>query len=372
MRRALGHKLRFVRERAMGAADTVVATVLSLDPLQLGLADGSVIFTMPGTPLYPPDLVSSRATAQLRLSSTAAHDSLRLGYFTEGANWSAAYEVLLGARDARISGKAVLMSDNLDASNATVQLLAGSVSRAAPPRAPAPMMSKARAEVAAFDATAGEQRVGEFHLYSLPGRLSLHPGQTTATALFDPASANYQRRYVIPGELPIWGPLMQHPGDENQVPVQVTYVIPRKRGTDFGDRPLPMGVARLYQADTAGAVQLIGEASIGHTPAGQELRLYAGEAFDITAQRVQTEFHVQRDSTRGTWRTTATAGYRVTISNATDSAVSVEVREERSGDWKIVSSSVPAEKVSATVARFTVPVPARGEAVLRYTVQASW
>lgn len=371
LRRALGHKLRFVHERAMGPADTVVATVLSLDPLQLGLADGSVIFTMPGMPLYPTDLVSSRATAQLKLSSAAAHDSLRLGYFTEGANWSAAYEVVLGQKTAQISGKAVLASDGLEATNATVQLLAGSVSRAAPPRAPAPMMSKARAE-AAFDATAAEQRVGEFHLYSLPGRLTIHPGQTTATALFDPATVSYQRKYVVPGELPIWGPLMQHIGDQNEVPVEVTYVVPRKRGTDFGDRPLPMGVVRLYQADSAGAVQLVGEAGIGHTPAGKELRLFAGNAFDITAERVQTEFHTQRDSTRGTWRTIATAGYRVTITNATDTAVAVEVREERRGDWKITSSSVPAEKVSSSVARFTVPVPARGEAVLRYTVQASW
>jgi len=37
--------------------------------------------------------------------------------------------------------------------------------------------------------------------------------------------------------------------------------------------------------------------------------------------------------------------------------------------WKIVESSVPPEKLSATEMRFRLPVPANGEATLTYTVQ---
>ena len=68
-------------------------------------------------------------------------------------------------------------------------------------------------------------------------------------------------------------------------------------------------------------------------------------------------------------RQRATAAYRVTITNAKAEAVTVDVREARYGVWKIVESSVPPEKLSATEMRFRLPVPANGEATLTYTVQ---
>jgi hypothetical protein len=65
-----------------------------------------------------------------------------------------------------------------------------------------------------------------------------------------------------------------------------------------------------------------------------------------------------------------TASYRVTISNAKPAAVTVDVREARSGVWRVTESSVGPEKLSATEVRFRVPVPANGDATLTYTVQA--
>ncbi|HEV8176830.1 MAG TPA: hypothetical protein VGP44_04005, partial [Gemmatimonadales bacterium] len=62
----------------------------------------------------------------------------------------------------------------------------------------------------------------------------------------------------------------------------------------------------------------------------------------------------------------------VTVKNATDSAATVVVQEERAGEWSVVSSSVPAEKASSTVTRFRVRVPARGEAVLTYRIRVIW
>jgi hypothetical protein len=45
------------------------------------------------------------------------------------------------------------------------------------------------------------------------------------------------------------------------------------------------------------------------------------------------------------------------------------VREAHFGSWRIVESSVPAEKLSSSESRFRVAVPAGGEATLTYTVQ---
>jgi len=372
LRRSVGKRLIF---RLSDPRDTVSALVLGVDPLRLQLPDGRVSFTPPGLPLYPSELVVVDPTVQLALRSVRSQDQIRLGYFTSGASWQASYQAVLGKEDARVTGMAVLPSESLRAENAEIHLLAGSVGRAQPPGAPPqPLMRKearAAAEMAMSD-VATEQRVGEFHLYTLPGRSTLLPGQTTSVSLFDPAQVKYERNYVVHGDVPYWGFLPQQ-GEELQPPVEVNYILKRPRKSDFGDRPLPGGVARLYQPDSSGGLQLIGEASLDHTPAGRDLRLNAGNAFDLTAKRVQTSYVTRRDSTKARGvHTVATADYRVTLKNAGDSAATIDVMEERAGEWSVLASSVPAEKVSSTITRFRVRVPARGEAVLTYRLRVIW
>ncbi len=376
LRRSVGKRLVFqLPPSPSGSRDTISALVLGVDPLRLQLPDGRISFTLPGTPLYPGDVVVAEPAANLSIRSAQPQENLRLGYFTTGASWQASYQVILGRANARVTGMAVLASQSLRAPDAEVQLLAGEVSSAQPKAPPQPLMRQARrmevAEAAA-DQFAGEQRVGEFHLYTLGGRSTLLPGLTTSVALFQPAQVKYEKSYVVHGDVPFWGFLPQQ-GEETEPPVEVIYTLTRPRKTDFGDRPLPGGIARLFQPDSAGALQLVGEASIDHTPAGNDLRLNAGTAFDITAKRVQTSYVTRRDSTKARGvHTVATADYRVTLKNASDSVVTVLVQEERAGEWSVVSSSVPPEKASSTVTRFRVRVPARGEAVLTYRIRVIW
>jgi len=373
LRRSVGKRLVF---RLSDPRDTVSALVLGVDPLRLQLPDGRISFTAPGLALYPSELVVVEPSAALNIRSDRSRDQLRLGYFTTGATWQASYQIVLGRQEARVTGSAVLPSESLRAENAEIHLLAGSVNRAQPPGAPPiPLMRKeARAamDAMAVSEVATQQRVGEFHLYTLPGRSTLLPGQTTTVSLFDPAEVKYERSYVVHGDVPYWGFLPQQ-GEETEPPVEVLYTLKRPRKTDFGDRPLPGGVARLYQPDTTGALQLVGEASMDHTAPGNDLRVNAGNAFDLTAKRIQTSYATRRDSTKARGvHTVATADYRVTLKNATDSSVTIDVEENRAGEWSVVSSSVPAEKVSSTITRFRVRVPARGEAVLSYRLRVIW
>jgi hypothetical protein len=371
LRRSVGRRVVF---RLPESKDTLSALVLGVDPLRLQLPDGRVTFSPPGAALYPGEVVVAEPAVSLRLESARALNRLRLGYFTTGAAWHASYQVLLGARDARVTGSAVLESRTLRLDDAEVQLLAGSVGSARQePPPPVPLQARAAmADEARMEkGFASEQRVGEFHVYSLPGRSSLLPGLTTTVALFDPAQVKYERHYVVHGLVPWWGGLPQQ-GDESEAPVEVSYTLTRPRESDFGDRPLPAGIVRLFQPDSAGRAQLVGEAAMDHTPAGKDLRLTAGTAFDLTARRVQTSYATRRDSTKAGWRTLATADYRVTVRNATDSAATVDVQEERSGEWSVLQSSVPAEKISSTITRFRVKVPARGETALTYRVRVVW
>src|SRR5437867_201823 len=375
LRRAVGQTLAFVRARTSGGADTVRATVLRTDPAQFRLSDGRVLFSSPGEPLFPSDLVSSVPEATVTLEATRARPRTDLADVIDGAaRWQAGYQVVLQGARCQVSGSATITSASLRADSAEVQLVAGSINRARP-AAPAPRAYRAGAIQMQEMVVTGtsEEPVGETHVYQLPGRPSLSPGVAVTVALFPGTSVAYTQEFVVPGALPWRGYFAQSPAEPDRVPVQVWYTLKRPRGTPFGERPLPGGTLQLYQADSAGRVQLVGEARSDHTAPGRDLRVQSGEAFDVTAERVQTDYNQEQlaPPRRGLPpRQRVTAAYRVTISNAKPEAVTVDVREARYGMWQLVESSLPAEKLSATEVRFRMAVAAGGTATLTYTVQA--
>src|SRR5216683_1473921 len=326
LQRAVGQTLSFVRQRAGGGADTVRASVVRTDPAQYRLPDGRLLLDDPGEPLFPAELVRTAPEVTLVLDAARDRPRTELAYVTEGTTWEALYQVVVGGGgNGSVTGTATLRSQALRADSADVQVVAGTIRRARP---------AAKADELS---------------YQRPRAMAL-------------------ARAVVSGV-----ETSEEPVDENRVPVQVWYTLKRGRGTLFGDRPLPGGTVQLYQADSAGRLQLVGEASSGHTAPGRDLRVQSGDAFDITAERVQTDYAQEQlaPPKRGMApRQRITASYKVTISNAKPAAVTVDVREARFGVWRVTDSSVPAEKLSATEVRFRIPVPANGEATLTYTVQA--
>lgn len=373
LRRMVGRSMLFHRGYVRpGNADTVRVEILRVNPALYRLADGTVTFQAPGTPVYPADVIQVAPTMELGVNTPRSRSDLPLGFFTSGAAWSAAYTVLLERGGARVSGVAAIVSQGLSADNAEIQLLAGQVGRVSGGEAfrfDDLRMQAAREMVAAAPSPPAEESVGDVHLYTVSGRHAIRPGVTTTIPLFDPATTTSEKVFTIPGAV-TWRGVLPQMGDETVTPVLVTYVLRRPRRTSFGDLPIPGGVARIYEPDAAGRPQLIGESSVGHTAAGQDLRLGAGQAFDLTARRVQTAYRTERDTSRT--RTRAFADYRVTVANAADSAATVEVLERRSGEWTVLSSSVPAERLSSTETRFRLRVPAGGEAVLTYRVRVTW
>ena len=367
MRRAVGRTLVFETGPVLqGVPQTVEAEVLGVAPERFRLAGGEITFTRPGRPRYPADLVQLAPTTTTAVRTARAREHLALGFFTSGASWEAAYQVVLSSSGARVSGLALIAAATLAADDAEVQLLAGDVGRAKAAGA-RPMLMAAREAADAMAAPPTEEAVGEAHLYSLAGRLTLRPGTSTATMLFEPAVTPWERSFTVRGQVPWVGPLVQY-GEEGEVPVEVGYLLRRPRSGGFGELPLPGGTWRLYQADASGRLQLVGESFSGHSAPGSDVQLSAGDAFDLRAVRIQTDYSTRRDSSR----TVATAGYRVTVTNARDSAATVDVLEERRGEWSILESSVPAEKLSSTRTRFRLRVPARGEATLNYRIRVVW
>ncbi len=374
LQRAVGQTLSFVRQRTGGGVDTVRASVVRTEPPQYRLPDGRLLLAEPGEPLFPAELVRTAPEVALVLDAVRDRPRTELAYVTEGASWEAGYQVvLLGAR-CQVSGMVTMASKSLSPDSAEVQLVAGSINRArVASRAQWMLRGAVKLMADEVPAAAAEEAVGETHVYQLPGKLSLEPGVPVAVALFPRSTTPYTQEFVVPGALPWRGFPGQAPGEENRVPVQVWYTLKRGRGTPFGDRPLPGGTVQLYQADSAGRLQLVGEATSQHSAPGRDLRVQSGDAFDITAERVQTDYAQEQlaPPKRGVApRQRITASYKVTISNAKPAPVTVDVREARFGVWRVTESSAPAEKLSATEVRFRIPVPANGDATLTYTVQA--
>ena len=218
-------------------------------------------------------------------------------------------------------------------------------------------------------APAEEQRIGEAHLYTVPGKVTLRPGQTSIVALFEPTTAPVAKRLVVQSGLPYWGGLQQY-GDAQDVPVSVTYVVTRALKTPFGDTPVPGGAARIYQADAAGRLQLIGESAIGHTAAGQPLELGAGTAFDLTARRTQTTYSQRAGQERPVHR-----HRRLQRDRGERDRLRRHRGRARGAGRRLVGASrvlATADRVSSTRVRFRLSVPAKGEITLTYRVRVTW
>jgi hypothetical protein len=374
LNRALGQTISFVSE-GLGRRDTIKATVVRVDPPQFKLADGRLLLAMPGQPLFPSELVRTSPEATLSLDATKNRPNTQLAYVAQGVTWEATYQAIIGNGQASVGGAATVTSQALRSDSADIQLVAGTINRTreAPAAQPAAFggVMAVRAQ-AAKEYAPTEQAVGETHVYSLPSHLALEPGVPVTTALFPRTSTSVTQEFVVPGVLPWRGWFGQQQGEQNQVPVEVWYTFKRAKGTPFGDRPLPGGTMQLYQADSSGRLQLIGEATIGHTPAAKDVRVQSGDAFDVTAERIQTDYNQEQLAPlrRGLpSRQRVTASYRVTVTNAKIDSVTIDVRESHFGTWSVTESSVPAEKLSSTETRFRIRVPAGGQTVLTYTLQ---
>src|SRR5207244_7673803 len=265
-----------------------------------------------------------------------------IAYVAQGATWEALDQLLRTGARAQVTATATVASQSLRADSAEVQLVAGAIRRTRTPAVPTEeggvrWMVRGQLAAAQDKLEVAEEAVGETHVYQVPGRLTIEPNVPVTTALFPRSSAPVVQELIVPGVLPWRGWMGQNP-ELNRVPVQVWYTIKRAAKTSFGDRPLPAGTVQLYQADSSGRVQLIGEASNDHTAPGRDLRVQSGDAFDVTAERVQTAYHQEMVAGAGRGcpsRQRITSAYRVTITSAKTEPVSVDVRETHFGDWKI-------------------------------------
>jgi hypothetical protein len=128
--------------------------------------------------------------------------------------------------------------------------------------------------------------------------------------------------------------------------------------------PLPKGIIRVYKKDGAGNAQFIGEDRVDHTPKNEKVRLKLGDAFDVTADKKQTDFKKLGGS--GKYNYVFESAYEVVLKNAKKEAVVVTVQEPMPGDWQVLSESHPSTKSASNTAIWKISVPAEGSTKLVY------
>jgi hypothetical protein len=134
--------------------------------------------------------------------------------------------------------------------------------------------------------------------------------------------------------------------------------------------PLPKGVVRVYKQDSMGNVQFVGEDKIDHTPENEEVRLKLGDAFDVTADRKQTDF--KKLAGFGRYNYVFESAYLLELKNGKAETVTVKVVEPMPGDWEILSENQVHEKTSSSTATWYVKILAKSSAKLIYRVKVRY
>ena len=331
------------------------------DQIVTGIGHDRIIF-----PDLPPNLYSKPTLIWLLTNRQAGAQTVEASYLTDDMNWNADYVLTLGATEKTAdlnSWVTVTNNSGAEFRNAQLQLVAGAVNVVQPPRAFKGVTGGvARAEAVPAPQFA-QENISEFHLYSLERRTTLQDNESKQISLLEAANFPIEKHYEVNGQSYYYQNAVA-PGEPAKDSIEVHLKFRNSQANSLGV-PLPAGTMRVYEADSKGRLQFVGEDHIDHTPKDERLDLHTGNAFDIVEERRQTNFErVDRHTTEST--------FEITLRNHKSERVTVEVNEPFGGDWTVEESSFKYEKTSATSARFAVPVPADGQAVLTYRVRVRW
>ena len=219
----------------------------------------------------------------------------------------------------------------------------------------------ARADMA--PAPMAQEAFAEYHLYSLDRRTSIQHNETKQLSLLGGSGAPISKAYVVEGQQHYYRNAAQ-PGTPLKDTVRVYYRFRNDKPSGLGV-PMPAGIVRVYQPDSAGALQFAGEDRIGHTPADEAISLHVGNAFDVVCERQQTDYLKISGSTYE-------IAFTLVLRNQKTTPISVEVNEPIGGSWQLLQASHDWTKADAWTARFTVPVAAKGTATLTYRVRTRY
>jgi hypothetical protein len=372
LRKYVGRDVTLVRLRQDGGAtreEAVTARLLSYNTAPVWQIGGEIVTGLHADHIRFPELpgnLFARPTLIWSLTNDgAARHRIEAAYLASKLAWNADY-VLTVARDdksADVDGWVTLTNGSGTAfRNARLQLVAGELNRVRQAFGRLEMADMQSARATAEPAMTQES-FSEYHLYSLERRTTINNNETKQVTLLGATGFPVQKRYVVDGQA-FYYRNAQSPGAPIKDVVKVFYQFKNETTAGLG-MPMPAGTVRVYQSDSKGGTQFVGEDRIGHTPKDEILNLKIGNAFDVVAERKQTDFQKIASNVYE-------MAFEVVLRNHKTTPITVEVNEPIGGTWRILQSTHEGSKTDAWAAQFMVPVAAGGDATLRYRVRVAY
>ncbi len=332
--------------------------------------EGEIYLGYPGTVILPeiPEELMARPTLRWLLQNVGGKAKKKLvtvSYLTRGLNWKADYVLQLMSNENKGTLLSWVTIENQTGAlfeDAKIDLVAGEVQRVAEAPRIVRRMKMAENFAAASVPSFQEESISEYHLYTLDRTITLKDQQTTQVPFIKASLIPIQKEFVFWGTGSYRQRQMQFP--DTPKPVRVYLKLDNKKEQNLG-LPIPQGSIKVYQRNKKGDLKFIGEDLLKHTPEGETIRLRIGNAFDVVG--VQKQMDWEKISSRA-----YESSWQVTLRNRKDEKIVVRVVEPVGGEWKIVSSSHQYKRLEARRIEFSVPLPAKGEEILKYRIRVEF
>jgi hypothetical protein len=349
-----------------GKKDEIEAILLSNNSGQIFKINDEIYLGHPGLkvlPAIPENLIANPTLMWLYANKRKNAYELEVSYLTNNLSWKADYVLALNNDDTKSDLSGWVTIDNQSGAaykNAKLTLVAGEVHRAPQPSFDRRLRAK-RTYVEKAMAAPGfkEKEFFEYHIYNLQRKTTIKHNQTKQINLLDASAFAITKELLTKGQS--WYYARHYRSDDTKQPVEVYVKFKNSRQNNLG-MPLPAGIMRVYKRDSEGSQQFVGEDNIEHTPNNEEIKLKLGKAFDVVAERTQTDY---KEIGSRAYET----AWEIVLRNHKKTSVTIGIIEPLQGDWKVVSRSHDFRKLDAFTIRFDIAVPRDGEKKITYRVR---
>jgi hypothetical protein len=373
LRKYVGRDVTLVRTRQVDGTtreEEVTAHLLSYNNLPVWRINGEIVTGLHADHIrFPelPDTLFTRPTLIWSLENGGAtRHRVEAAYLAGKLSWNADY-VLTVARDDKggdIDGWVTLTNGSGTAfRNAKLQLVAGELNRVRQNLNRMLMADQMSARAAAEAPQMSQEAFSDYHLYTLGRKTTINNNETKQVSMLSGTGFPLQKRYVVNGNS-FYYHNGARPGAPIKDSVEVFYQFKNEEKGGLG-MPMPAGTVRVYQSDSNGAVQFVGEDRIHHTPKDEVVNLKIGNAFDVVCERSQVDFEKIAPNVYE-------VEYAITLRNRKTAPITVEVNEPvGAATWRMMHASHKWTKTAAFAAQFIVPVEAGAEQVLKFRIRVN-
>lgn len=327
---------------------------------------------IPGRLIFPsvPENLRDRPTLTMLVESKSSDPQpVVLSYLTRGLSWQADYVAELGEDDTTLdlNGWVTLKNESgATYENARLKLVTGDVNRVQE-RRPQPVMRSVAFSGVGSSESMAEESMFEYHLYTLARPTTIKEKQSKQVALMQADNVQVKKEFILDGQDYYYSNKVGELGKKIKVGVFVELKNSKEAGIG---QPLPAGIMRVYKKDSSGSLQFVGEDRIDHTPENETVRLKLGDAFDVTADKKQTDFKKLAGFSR--YNYIYESAFEMVVKNAKEETVTVQVQEPVPGDWKIIEESAPHVKENANTAVWQIKVEPKSSTTLTWRVKVKY